>query len=237
MSLPKITQPLFDIEIPSTGKTANFRQFLVKEEKILFVAQQTRSRKEIAKAIKQVINNCCVDDKFNVESLTVADIEYVFVQLRGISVNNIVELQFVDEDDNKTYKFEIDVADIKITKPKKKPSNDVKIANSVGIILEYPSFNVIEHYQDGMNEYDLLMMYLRKSIKSVYDENDVYDPKTYSDEQLDEFIENFSPKVFEKIKTFFNSAPKMEYVIEYKNSLGKEKKIALTTLEDFFTLL
>jgi len=237
MSLPKITQPLFDIEIPSTGKTANFRQFLVKEEKILFVAQQTRSRKEIAKAIKQIINNCCVDDKFNVESLTVADIEYVFVQLRGISVNNIVELQFVDEDDNKTYKFEIDVADIKIIKPKKKPTNDIKINDKVGIILEYPSFGVVEQYEDTMNEYDVLMMYLRNSIKSIYDENDVYDPNTYSQEQLNEFIENFSPKIFEKIKTYFNSAPKMEYTIQYENSQGKEKKIVLATLEDFFTLL
>ena len=237
MSLPKISQPLFDIEIPSIGKTANFRQFLVKEEKILFVAQQTRSRKEIAKAIKQVINNCCVDEKFNVDSLTVADIEYIFVQLRGISVNNIIDLQFIDEDDKKTYKFEVDVADIKIIKPKKKVSNDIKITDKIGITLEYPSFGVIEQYEDGMDEYDILMMYLRNSIKSVYDENDVYDPKTYSQEQLNEFIENFSPKVFEKIKTYFNSAPKMEYVIQYENSQGKEKKIVLTTLEDFFTLL
>ena len=237
MSLPKISQPLFDIEIPSIGKTANFRQFLVKEEKILFVAQQTRSRKEIAKAIKQVINNCCVDEKFNVDSLTVADIEYIFVQLRGISVNNIIDLQFIDEDDKKTYKFEVDVADIKIVKPKKKVSNDIKITDKIGIILEYPSFGVIEQYEDGMDDYDILMMYLRNSIKSVYDENDVYDPKTYSQEQLNEFIENFSPKVFEKIKTYFNSAPKMEYVIQYENSQGKEKKIVLTTLEDFFTLL
>jgi hypothetical protein len=237
MSLPKISQPLFDIEIPSIGKTANFRQFLVKEEKILFVAQQTRSRKEIAKAIKQVINNCCVDEKFNIDSLTLADIEYIFVQLRGISVNNIIDLQFIDEDDKKTYKFEVDVADIKIVKPKKKVSNDIKITDKVGIILEYPSFGVIEQYEDGMDEYDILMMYLRNSIKSVYDENDVYDPKTYSQEQLNEFIENFSPKVFEKIKTYFNSAPKMEYVIQYENSQGKEKKIVLATLEDFFTLL
>lgn len=237
MSLPKISQPLFDIEIPSTGKTANFRQFLVKEEKILFVAQQTRSRKEIAKAIKQIINNCCVEEKINVESLTVADIEYIFVQLRGISVNNIIEVQFVDEDDGKPYKFEFDVADIKVIRPKKKPSNDIKITDKVGIILEYPSFGVVDQYEDTMNEYDILMMYLRNSIKSIYDENDVYDPKTYSLEQLNEFIENFSPKIFEKIKLYFNSAPKMEYVIKYENSQGKEKKIVLATLEDFFTLL
>ncbi len=238
MSLPKISQPMFEFEIPSQNIKANFRPFLVKEEKILFTAQQSKSRKDIARAIKQVINNCCVDEKFVVDSLSVLDAEYIFLQLRGVSVNNIVEIQITDEEDNKPYRFDIDVSDIKITRPKKKISNDIKVSNNIGIILEYPTLKMIENFKEEIsNEYDLLIFYLRSCIKSIYDENDVYDPKSYSQEELDSFIQDFSPKIFEKIKQFFDSAPKMEYVIKYKNSLGNEKKVTLSSLEDFFTLL
>lgn len=238
MSLPKISQPMFEIEIPSQNIKANFRPFLVKEEKILFTAQQSKSRKDIARAIKQVINNCCVDEKFVVDSLSVLDAEYIFLQLRGVSVNNIVEIQITDEEDNKPYRFDIDVSDIKITRPKKKVSNDIKVSTNIGIILEYPTLKMIENFKEEIsNEYDLLIFYLRSCIKSIYDENDVYDPKSYSQEELDSFIQDFSPKIFEKIKQFFDSAPKMEYVIKYKNSLGNEKKVTLSSLEDFFTLL
>jgi hypothetical protein len=238
MSLPKLSQPMFDFEIPSQNTKANFRPFLVKEEKILFTAQQSKSRKEIAKAIRQVINNCCVDEKFDVDSLSVSDAEYLFLQLRGVSVNNVVEIQIIDEEDNKPYKFEVDISDIKIVRPKKKVSNDIKVSNTVGVILEYPTFKMIENFKDEIsNEYDLLIFYLRNCIKSIYDENDVYDPKSYSQEELDGFIQDFSPKIFEKIKQFFESAPRMEHTIKYKNSLGNEKKITLSSLEDFFTLL
>lgn len=238
MSLPKISQPMFEFEIPSQNIKANFRPFLVKEEKILFTAQQSKSRKDIARAIKQVINNCCVDEKFVVDSLSVLDAEYIFLQLRGVSVNNIVEIQITDEEDNKPYRFDIDVSDIKITRPKKKVSNDIKVSTNIGIILEYPTLKMIENFKEEIsNEYDLLIFYLRSCIKSIYDENDVYDPKSYSQEELDGFIQDFSPKIFEKIKQFFDSAPKMEYVIKYKNSLGNEKKVTLSSLEDFFTLL
>ena len=238
MSLPKISQPIFDFEIPSSGKKVNFRPFLVKEEKILFTAQQSKSRKEIAKAIRQVINNCCVDDTFNVDEMSISDAEYVFLQLRGVSVKNIIDFQLIDDEDEKPYKLQIDVSEVKIIKPKKKPVNDIKISEKVGIILEYPTFKIIENFQENINnEYDLLIFYLKQCIKSIYDEEEVYDPKSYSEEEISDFIEGFSPKNFEKIKTFFDSAPKMEYIIKYKNSLGNEKKFVLSTLEDFFTLL
>lgn len=238
MSLPKISQPLFEFEVPSTGKKVNFRPFLVKEEKILFTAQQSKSRKEIAKAIRQVINNCSVDESFDVDSIITTDAEYLFLQLRGVSVNNIIEFTLVDEEDSKPYSFKIDVSDVKIVRPKKKISNDIKVTDKIGIILDYPSFKLLEAFDENINnEYDVMLFFLTTCIKSIYDENEVYDPKSYSEQELKDFIENFSPKAFEKIKSFFDSVPKMEYVIKYKNSLGNEKKYSLSTLEDFFTLV
>jgi hypothetical protein len=237
MPLPKITQPIYEFEIPSTGKKVNIRPFLVKEEKILFTAQQSRSRKEIARAIKQVINNCVVDKDFDVNKLTVTDFEYIFVQLRGVSVNNVIELQFIDNEDEQPYKFSVNVSDIKIIKPKKKTSNDIKVSDKIGITLDFPNIEAIEEFTDGMNEYEIIVLYLKNCIKTIYDEEEVYDPKAYSKEELAEFIESFSPKIFDKIKTFFNSMPKMEHTLQYTNSLGNDKKIVLSTLEDFFTLL
>lgn len=237
MSLPKISQPIFEFEVPSISKKVNFRPFLVKEEKILFTAQQSKSRKEIFKAIRQVLNNCCVDDSFDVDTITVTDAEYLFLQLRGVSVNNIVEINLLDDEDKKTYSFNVDVSEVNIVKPKKKVSNEIKV-DKIGIVLEQPSYKLLESIDESLsNEYDILTFFLMNCIKSIYDENDTYDPKMYSDEELKEFIDGFSPKMFEKAKTFFDSTPRMEYVIKYKNSLGNEKKYSLTTLEDFFTLL
>lgn len=238
MPLPKISQPIFEFELPSTAKKFNFRPFLVKEEKILFTAQQSKSRKEITKAIRQVINNCCIDDSFDVDTISTADAEYLFLQLRGVSVNNIIELNIVDSEDNKPYNFNIDVSDVKIIRPKKKISNDIKVSDKIGVILDYPPFKILETFEDTINnEYDVLVFFLSHCIKSVYDEEEVYDPKSYSEQELKDFIESFSPKTFDKIKLFFDSVPRMEYVVKYKNSLGNERKMTLNTLEDFFTLL
>jgi len=123
MALPKIQSPTFEVIIPSINKTVLFRPFLVKEEKILLMAQQSNDDKDIIKAIKQVVNNCCLDDKLDIDKLATFDLEYLFLKLRARSVNNVVEILYKDAEDEKEYKFSINLDDVEVTMPKKSEKN------------------------------------------------------------------------------------------------------------------
>jgi hypothetical protein len=200
------------------------------------MAQSTKSKKETLKAVKQVINNCSLDDDVDVDKLQIVDIEYLFLQLRGISVSNIIELEYVDTEDKKQYKFKIDIADIKITKPKKKVSNKVMVTDNVGIMLKHGDGATIDEIDDFTDEVELLSFYVKNCITEIFDGETVYEIKDYSDKELDDFIDSLPSKTLDKIKNFFANAPKMEYVIKYTNSMKTERQIVLSSLDDFFTL-
>lgn len=236
MALPKIEFPVTDITIPSTEKTAKFRPFLVKEEKILLMAQSAKSKKQTLLAVKQVINNCCLDEAVDVNKLQIVDIEYLFLQLRSISVNNIIELEYTDNEDEKQYKFKINIDDIKVVKPKKKVSNKVMVTDTVGVMLKHGDGSTIDEIEDFTNEVEVLTFYVKNCITEIFDGETVYEIKDYSDKEIDEFIDTLPSKTLEKIKNFFANAPKMDYTIKYTNSMGTERQIVLSSLDDFFTL-
>lgn len=236
MKLPKIEHPITEVIIPSTGETINFRPFLVKEEKILLMARETKSKKEALKSIKQVLNNCAVED-IDVNELQIVDIEYLFLQLRAISVNNIVELAYRDNEDEKEYKFSVDLSKIEIIKPKKKVSNKIKINEKITIVLKQCDGKTIDKIDTFRNEAELLTFYIKNCLVEIVDSENVFPAADIEEADLDEFIENMSAKNFEKIKDFFANTPRIEYIINYKNTKGTERKIVLNTLEDFFTLV
>lgn len=236
MALPKIESPIFEIVIPSTNQSVNFRPFLVKEEKILLIAQQSGNSREVAKAVKQIVNNCCVEE-LDINSLAMIDLEYIFVKLRSRSVNNIVEVTYKDNDDGKEYKFEINLEEVNVVR-KEDYDNKIKINDEVGIVLRLPSAEILEKMEGVQfdEEVDVLNFFVNNCISEIYDAETVYDLKEHSQEEIQEFVDNLDVNTFEKIRKFFDSAPKLEYVIEYTNSLGQEKKIVLDDLRDFFML-
>ena len=139
MALPKIKIPLFDVTIPSTKKDAKFRPFLVKEEKILLMAQSGATKKEMINALKQVINNCVtlLDGKdVDIDALTTFDLEYLFLKIRAKSVDNVVTLKYVDHEDEKEYEFKVALDDIEI-KYNPEHTNKIKVDDEIGIILKY----------------------------------------------------------------------------------------------------
>jgi len=235
MALPKIQSPTFEVIIPSINKTVLFRPFLVKEEKILLMAQQSNDDKDIIKAIKQVVNNCCLDDKLDIDKLATFDLEYLFLKLRARSVNNVVEILYKDAEDEKEYKFSINLDDVEVTMPKKSEKN-IKINKKSGIVMKYPNLSIVDQIKDFKDEMEFLNFFIIKCIDEIYDENDVYPASEQTDEELQEFIDNLDVKTFDKIREFMENMPKLEHVITYTNSLGKEKKMTLSTLNDFFTL-
>jgi hypothetical protein len=239
MALPRLKTPLFDVTIPSTNKDAKFRPFLVREEKILLMAQSTGERKSLINALQQIINNCVVGldgVKIDINKLTTFDLEYLFLKIRAKSVDNIVELTYTDNEDEKEYSFKVSLDDITIQKDDTH-SNKISLEEGVGLVLQYPTAVQLNEISDELSVAEITAEVVKNSISQIYDEDTVYDVKDVTPEELNEFIDNLPVKAYESIQKFLETMPKMYHKIEYKNSKGTDRVIELTTLEDFFTFV
>jgi len=234
MSLPKIKYPLFDVTIPSLQKKVKMRPFLVKEEKLLLIAQSTGNPADTMNAIKQVINNCFVDD-VDVDMLTTFDLEYLFVKLRSRSVNNKIEVMYRDPDDNEQYKVVVDLEDVQILN-QPGHTNKITINDQLGIILRYPKPDMVDRIGSADSEVDLYFEIVKYCIEKVYDDDNVYNINDYSDEELTEFLSTLDVSTFKQIQNFMETMPKVYYETSYTNKAGVVRKVVLQTLDDFFSL-
>lgn len=234
--LPKITYPTHEFVVPSTKKKELFRPFLVKEEKLLLMSKTTEDPTEIFRAIKQVINNCAISDSFDIDKLTTFDMEYLFLQLRSVSVNNISKVSYRDNEDGQIYDFEIDLSQIEVKFPEG-ISDVIKINEEMGIKMKYPMAGIFddkEFFNAGDDQYFELIL---RSIDKIYNGEDVFDASENTNEELEEFMDQLDPKVYEKILNFMNNVPKLNHTISYYNKNGNVRVIELNTLNDFFTLV
>lgn len=234
MSLPKIEHPIFKIKVPSTKKEVRFRPFLVKEEKILLIAKTSEQENDILLAIKQVVNNCALDD-LNIDKLALFDVEYLFLRIRAQSVNNIVSVTYRDNEDSTDYDFDIDLNNVNVVFPLNLEKT-IKLTETSGIVMKYPEASLYED-KDFMNSgeeafYQLVL----RCIEKFYDADNVYDTKNYTMAEVSDYVDNLDVKTFDKVRDFILNQPKLNYVIEYKNKLGNKRQIELTSLTDFFTL-
>jgi T4 bacteriophage base plate protein len=240
MALPKIKVPLFDVTIPSQKKDAKYRPFLVKEEKILLMAQAGGTRKEMINALKQVINNCVTmldGSDVDVDNLTTFDLEYIFLKIRSKSVDNVVELKYTDNEDQKSYDFKVSLDNIEIQE-NPEHNKKIKISDDIGIIMKYPTPAIVNAVEDpDASETDVSIRMIRECIDQIYDKENVFLAKEASKEELDEFVDSMTVKNFEDIQKFFETMPRLYHKIEYKNSKGTARTIELVSLEDFFTLV
>lgn len=232
--LPKIDKPLVEINVPSLKKHLKFRPFTVKEEKILLVAQMERNEKSIILAIKQVINNCCQEPNFDVDKLATFDLEYLFLKLRSRSINNIIEVSYRDNEDDKVYDFEIDLDEVEMLQNADVP-NIIEVNENIGIKMKYPTVNIVDDAPTDATAGEVVEYLIRNCVESIYDHESVYPASDYTAEELSDWIDALDIETFNKIRTFFDSLPQMYYKIEYTNSLGNVREIELTTLSDFFT--
>ena len=233
MALPKIQYPLFTEIVPSTGEKIQFRPFLVKEEKILLIAQQSDDREDQIDAITQILNNCIVSD-IKLHELPIFDIEYLFLKIRSKSINNIVDLKYRDVEDKEIYDFSLDLDSIQINLPKDK-KNIIKINDDVGLIMRYPSFKLMKKFAtfDANNPEDTTEI-IAQCIEKVYDADTVYLASESSTEELKELISNLRINPMAKVYEFFEAMPKLTHTFEYTNKLGNNRKIVLEGISDFF---
>jgi hypothetical protein len=233
MALPKISAPILSFVIPSTQEIKKFRPFLVKEEKILLLAQEGGESDTIM-ALKQVITNCC-HDFIDVDRLTTFDLEYIFLKLRAKSINNIVKLRFRDREDEKIYDFEVNLDDVEI-KIDPEHSNKIQVNDEVGIIMRYPDVSMANAMTDVKSADELFTKVVMYCIDSIYDKEKVYPAVEATEEELNEFIDSLDHNSFEKIQKFFDTMPKLYHELHYKNELGNDRTIKLESVKDFFML-
>lgn len=230
MALPKINTITFEITIPSTKKKMRFRPFLVKEEKILMLAQKG-TPDDIFFAVKQLLTNCSIDP-IDVDTLTTFDLDYIFIKLRAQSVGNIIELKFQDNEDGKTREFKVDLNEVEVTE-NPEHSKKIKINEQFGLLMKYPDVAMMNSIKDTDEKaFDSVMRYC---LDSVYDETSVFPFSEETDEAIDEFVDSLDLKTFESIQKFFETMPKLKYVITYTNDMDNERTIVLDSLQSFFT--
>tara|TARA_R100000005_G_scaffold87036_1_gene56134 strand:+ start:925 stop:1650 length:726 start_codon:yes stop_codon:yes gene_type:complete len=240
MPLPTITTPTYELNLPSTGKKIKYRPFLVKEEKILILALETRDQNQITNAVKDVLKKCVITRGIKIDDLPTFDIEYLFLNIRAKSIGEDINMIVTCPDDRKT---EVDVTvyvdEIKVIKSKEHVK-DITLDKDMTLRMKYPSLNqFIETNFDTEEEsettVDKTFQLIADCMDTVYTKEDAWDSKDYSPNERLEFIEQLSSKQFKQVEKFFATMPKLSHTIEVTNPNTKKKsKIVLEGLADFF---
>ena len=238
MPLPKIATPTYELEIPSSGKKINYRPFLVKEEKILIIAMESEDNKQIAEAVKNVISNCILTKGIKVEELSTFDIEYIFLNIRGKSVGEEVEVLITCPDDEVTkVPTLINLDDIKV-QTSEKHSRDIRLDDNLTMRMKYPSMNEFVKSNFNVNEMidvDDTFDLISSCIEQVYSEEESWSASDCTKKELSEFLEQLSSKQFKEIENFFETMPKLSHIITVTNpNTGIESEVVLEGLAAFF---
>ena len=241
--LPKLDVPIFELKLVSTGKNIRFRPFLVKEQKLLLMATQSEDEKDMVRVIRQIVKNCVIDE-LNVDTLPAFDLEYLFLNLRARSVNEVVELRYrcnntikdengEDKTCNNLEKFEVNILDVA---PIVLPEHTKKIMfnDKLGIVMKYPTFEMLYELVDKTEE-EIMFEILPNCVDNIFDEDSVYYAKDTPKEELLEFLDNLQQKDMEKIQKFFRTIPRLRKEVDFHcRKCGYEEKINVEGLQSFF---
>jgi hypothetical protein len=237
MALPKLNTPTYELEVPSTDEKIKYRPFLVKEEKILMMALETKDNVQIVNAVKDIVTECTFS-KINISKMPMFDTEYIFLQIRSKSVGEISKLKLLCPDgDGKTYAdVEIDLSQVKV-QVSDNHTNKIALTDEMGVIMTYP--NIDSFSENGIQDINASNMLdvIGTCILQIYEEKGekVYEAKDQTKKELTEFIESMNTTQFKDVQKFFDTMPKLKHEVKVKNpKTKKESKVTLTGLNDFF---
>ena len=238
MPLPKIATPTYELELPSTEKTVNYRPFLVKEEKLLVLALESEDTKQITTAIKAVLKSCVLTKGIKVEHLPTFDIEFLFLHIRGKSVGEEIEVNITCPDDEKTQvPITLDLDDIKVQK-NDKHNNQIKLDDNLMMELKYPSLDqfIKNNFDfDEKNQMEQSFDLIGTCIDKIYNEEEVWATADCTKKEIKEFLESMNSSQFKEIENFFETMPKLSHTIKVTNPKTKvESEVVLEGLASFF---
>lgn len=236
MALPQVVLPTYELEIPSNGKKIKYRPFVVKEEKVLLLALDTNDEKQIESAVKQILKSC-IQSRVKVEDLAIFDLEYIFLQIRAVSVGEIVEMRVTCKDDEKTQvNYALNLSEVKVTKPEGH-SSKIMISDDQGVIMKYPAWNqfITGSIMGQAPTADGVVEIIASCIDQIFDGEEVYDSSTTSKKEFVQYIENLTNSQFELIQKFFESTPRLEHKFEVRNpNTGEISEFVISGLSNFF---
>jgi len=238
MALPKLNVPVYEAVLPSTEKVIKYRPFLVKEEKLLFTAQES-GEEAVLPAVKQIIKNC-VQGELDIDNMPLFDIEYLFLRLRAKSVGEEVTLglkpwgcpQNNGELCEFTTEVSVNLEEVKCIKDKKHTSK-IMLDDKIGIMMKYPD---ISQMNMGESENDVMgMKIIKNSINMIFTEEETHEKDSFTDKELDDFIDSLNTKQMDKIRNFFETMPTLKHTVKYKcETCKEEKETTVQGLQSFF---
>ena len=238
MPLPKIATPVYELELPSTGETIQYRPFLVKEEKVLVIALESEDTKQITSAIKNVIKNCIRTKGVKVEDLPTFDIEYLFLNIRGKSVGEEIEVNVTCPDDGVTQvPITINLDDIQVQK-NEDHTNRIKVDDSIMMEMKYPSLDqfIKNNFDfDDKNAMDQSFDLIATCIDKIFTEEEVWAVEDCTKKEIVEFLEQMNSSQFKEIEKFFETMPKLSHTVTVRNpKTKKDNEIVIEGLAGFF---
>ena len=238
MPLPKIATPTYELELPSTGKTIQYRPFLVKEEKLLVIALESDSTKQITTAIKSVIKNCVLTKGVKIEDLPTFDIEYLFLNIRGKSVGEDIEVNIVCPDDDETnVTVNVNLDDIQVIKSDDH-TDKIKLDDKIMMQMKYPSLDqFIKNNFDisDKNVMDQSFELIASCVDKIFTEDEVWTTSDCTKKEMNDFLEQMNSSQFKEIEAFFQTMPKLSHTIKVTNPNTKvESEVVLEGLASFF---
>lgn len=237
MALPSVEVPRYELTLPSQDVKIQFRPFLVKEEKLLLIAMESKDNKEIVSATKEILK-ACTFDKLDIDNLPMFDIEYILLQVRSKSVGEISKFRVLCPDDKETLaEVELDLSTVNVNVDDEH-TNKIVVdeTRNLGLVLNYPTLNISQAGFDmDDTNIDAVFDVIISSIDHIYEGDKIYPAKDSTKEELKEFVESMSQEVFKKVKNFFDTMPQLRHEIEVENPKTKIKsKVVFRGLQDFF---
>ena len=238
MPLPTISTPTYELIIPSSNRKIKYRPFLVKEEKILILAMESQDTKQIARSVKDVLTKCILSKGIKVEKLSTFDIEYLFLNIRGKSVGEHIEVMVTCPDDEKTQvPMSINIDDIKI-QTEDSHTTDIKLDDTYTIKMKYPSLTeFIKNNFDNMSDLNVDDTFdlIASCIDQVYTEEESWSHQECTKKELSDFVESLNSNQFKMIENFFTTMPKLSHTVKVLNPNTKvESEIKIEGLQSFF---
>ena len=237
MTLPRINVPEYSLVVPSTDEEIKFRPFLVKEEKLLLMAQETGDEMSLYNAIKNLIKNCCFE-KVDTDNLPLFDIEYIFLQIRAKSVGEVAQIQITCPDDEETTVL----IDVDLTKIQVQMGDDhnarIQLTDDIGLLMTYPNLATVLTMQNKDEEIsgaDAMFKMIQDCMYQIWQGEETFDVTDYSDEDKKTFLESLNHDQFAKIQTFFETMPTLKHEVEVTNPKTKVKStVTLEGMNSFF---
>ena len=238
MPLPKIATPTYELELPSTGETIQYRPFLVKEEKVLVIALESEDTKQITTALKTVIKNCIKTKGIKVDTLPTFDIEYLFLNIRGKSVGEEIEVNIICPDDGETeVPVMIDIDTIQIQK-NDEHTNKIQLDDDIMMVMKYPSLDQFIKNNFDFNDKNVMDQsfdLIASCIESICTEEDVWATADCTKKEVNEFLESMNSSQFKGVEKFFETMPKLAHTVSVTNPNTKVKSdVVLEGLASFF---